>query len=269
MVQSFPWNGRRHYGTGPPSHEPGQILMHRMKTPAICHRDRGNPPGNTTSEARLKSLWAHDDSDEGPRTIRKIVFPTTQKTVAKWRKQASFADLPELKDAKSTGVDPRSGSDHRRVPSANTADAGRLPLFIAGVDPILQPIIPAALSAASRHQPHIVADQLPGRRRDWRIQNSGQHNRQNQKCLRQSCFTCARRKTDAMMYAGLDVKSCLRYTVRHDRGTCARPKEARQKPTRPTPRRPLESRAQGQYGPAQGASQGQGTGGARGGAGQR
>ena len=42
-------------------------------------------------------------SEEGQKTIQWIVFPTNQKTVAKWRKRTSVADLPTgPKDAKSS-----------------------------------------------------------------------------------------------------------------------------------------------------------------------
>ena len=43
MVQSFLWNGRRHYGTDSSWYEPGQIFIQWMKIPAIGHNDRGNP----------------------------------------------------------------------------------------------------------------------------------------------------------------------------------------------------------------------------------
>ena len=55
------------------------------------------------SEESLRALSARNGSEEGQKTIRGIVFPTNQKTVAKWRKRTSVADLPTgPKDAKST-----------------------------------------------------------------------------------------------------------------------------------------------------------------------
>ena len=59
------------------------------------------------SEESLRALSARYGSEEGQKTIRGIVFPTNQKTVAKWRKRSSVADLPTgLKDAKSTVLTP-------------------------------------------------------------------------------------------------------------------------------------------------------------------
>ena len=59
------------------------------------------------SEASLRALSARYGSEEGQKTIRGIVFPTNQKTVAKWRKRTSVADLPTgPKDAKSTVLTP-------------------------------------------------------------------------------------------------------------------------------------------------------------------
>ncbi len=55
------------------------------------------------SEESLKALSVLYGSEEGQKTIRGIVFPTNQKTVAKWRKRTSVADLPTgPKDAEST-----------------------------------------------------------------------------------------------------------------------------------------------------------------------
>ena len=59
------------------------------------------------SEESLRALCARYGSEEGQKTIRGIVFPTTQKTVAKWRKRTLVADLPTgPKDAKSTVLAP-------------------------------------------------------------------------------------------------------------------------------------------------------------------
>ena len=59
------------------------------------------------SEESLRALSARYGSEEGQKTIRGIVFPTNQKTVAKWRKRTSVADLPTgPKDAKSTVLTP-------------------------------------------------------------------------------------------------------------------------------------------------------------------
>ena len=39
MVQSFSWNGRRHYGPDSAWYEPGQIFIQLMKIPAIGRDD--------------------------------------------------------------------------------------------------------------------------------------------------------------------------------------------------------------------------------------
>ena len=55
------------------------------------------------SEESLRALSARYGSTKGRKPIQWIVFPTNQKTVAKWRKRTSVADLPTgPKDAKST-----------------------------------------------------------------------------------------------------------------------------------------------------------------------
>jgi len=74
MVQSFPWNGRRHYGTG----------FHGSAT---------------TTEAVRRAI---QNSQESLRALS-ARYGINQKTVAKWRKRTSVADLPTgPKDAKST-----------------------------------------------------------------------------------------------------------------------------------------------------------------------
>ena len=43
MVQTFPRDGGRHYGTGTARYKPGQIFIRWMKIPAIGHHDESNP----------------------------------------------------------------------------------------------------------------------------------------------------------------------------------------------------------------------------------
>jgi transposase InsO family protein len=79
----------------------GQILHGSATTTEAIRRAIQN------SEESLRALSARYGSEEGQKTIRGIVFPTNQKTVAKWRKRTSVADLPTgPKDAKSTVLTP-------------------------------------------------------------------------------------------------------------------------------------------------------------------
>jgi transposase InsO family protein len=78
------------------------------------------------------------------------------KTVAKWKRRTSVSDLPTgPKDAKSTtlSIEEEGGGDHRRLPQAYTAAAGRLSLCLAGHDPEPDTVIAAPLPAAPWDQP--------------------------------------------------------------------------------------------------------------------
>ena len=96
MVRSIPWNGRRHDGPGSSRQRHDGLHRRRPGTEAIR---RAIP----NSEESLRVLARRHGREEGQKTIQWIVFPTNQKTVAKWRRRTSVADLPTgPKDAKST-----------------------------------------------------------------------------------------------------------------------------------------------------------------------
>ena len=63
----------------------GQILHGSATTTEATRRAIQN------SEESLRALSARYGSEEGQKTIQWIVFPTNQKTVAKWRKRTSVA----------------------------------------------------------------------------------------------------------------------------------------------------------------------------------
>lgn len=103
------------------------------------------------SEEILRALSARYESEEGHKTIRGIVFPTNQKTVAKGRKHTSVADWAE--GCQIHGADARREGVHRRVPPAHAVAAGRLSLYAASDDAAPDAIIAPPLFAVARHQP--------------------------------------------------------------------------------------------------------------------
>ena len=125
MVHSFHGNGRMRYGTG--SH------------------------GSATTTEAVRRAIQH--SQESLRALAKR-YGINQKTVAKWKKRSSVADLPTgPREPKSTVLYGRGGSHHRRLPAAYAAAARRLPLCAPADDPAPDALIPASLPAAARHLP--------------------------------------------------------------------------------------------------------------------
>jgi hypothetical protein len=78
MVRSFHLSGRRHYGPG---------------SPWKRHNDRGGPSSDTHSQESLRVLAKR--------------YGINQKTVAKWKRRTSVADIPTgPKEARSTVLSP-------------------------------------------------------------------------------------------------------------------------------------------------------------------
>ena len=104
----------------------------------------------TTTEAVRRAI---QHSQESLRALAKR-YGINQKTVAKWKRRTSVADLPTgPKDAAVDGAVDRGGGGHRRLPAAYAAAARRLPLRAAADDPAPDALVAASLPAAPRHQP--------------------------------------------------------------------------------------------------------------------
>ena len=103
------------------------------------------------SEESLRALSARNGSEEGQKTIRGIVFPTNQKTVAKWRKRTSGRSADWAEGCQIHGADALREGDHRRVPAAQAVATGRLSLCAAAAAAFLCNLI-----AAVTYRIHIV-----------------------------------------------------------------------------------------------------------------
>ena len=68
----------------------GQVLHGSAATTGAVHRTILN------SQESLRALAKRYGSEEGQKTTQWIVFPTNQKTVAKWKKRTSVADVPPM-----------------------------------------------------------------------------------------------------------------------------------------------------------------------------
>ena len=78
------------------------------------------------------------------------ISPTT---VQKWRKRGRPRATPDGAEGGSLDrADAGGGGDHRRLPPAHAAAARRLPLRPAAHHPAPDPLEPASLPAAARHQ---------------------------------------------------------------------------------------------------------------------
>jgi hypothetical protein len=122
MVLSYPWVGRRHYGTNSSSWQ-------RQETGAVRR--------------------AIQNSQESLRALSKR-YGINQKTVAKWKKRSSVSDLPtDPTDAKGLGVVGRGRGHHRCLSPANAPAAGRLPA--CADDPAPNALLAASLPAAPWH----------------------------------------------------------------------------------------------------------------------
>ena len=102
----------------------------------------------TTTEAIRRAI---QHSQESLRTLARR-YGINPKTVAKWKKRGSVADLPTGPEAPEVhGAVDRGGGDRRRLPPAHAPAARRLPLCLAADDPASDPLVAASLPAASRH----------------------------------------------------------------------------------------------------------------------
>jgi hypothetical protein len=98
-----------------------------------------------TTEAIRRAIQHSQDS---LRALAKR-YGINQKTVAKWKKRSAVADLPE--EGPFHGIVAGRRGDHRRLPQAYAAAAGRLPLCASADDPDPDALILASLPAAARH----------------------------------------------------------------------------------------------------------------------
>jgi hypothetical protein len=120
-VQSFPSSGGMRYGPN----------FTRKR-----HDDRGGPSSDTASQESLRA----------PATR----YGGNPKTVFKWRKRSSVADLPTgPREPKSSVL----SGDHRRVPAPYPPAARRLSLRPAGDHIPSDAVVPASLLATTRRQP--------------------------------------------------------------------------------------------------------------------
>ena len=104
----------------------------------------------TTTEAIRRAI---QHSQESLRALAKR-YGINPKTVAKWKKRTSVADLPTgPKEPRSTVLSRRGGGGHRRLPAPHAAAARRLPLCAAADDPASDALVIAPLPAAPRHRP--------------------------------------------------------------------------------------------------------------------
>ena len=94
----------------------------------VLHRS-----ATTTQAVRRAIQYSHESMRA--LALRHGINP---KTVAKWRKRCSVADLPRrIESAPFHGAFSRTGSHHRCLSSAHCAGAGRLPLCAPGTIPQL------------------------------------------------------------------------------------------------------------------------------------
>src|SRR5277367_3262285 len=101
----------------------------------------------TTTEAVRRAIH---HSQASLRTLSRR-YGINPKTVAKWKKRGSVADLPTgPKQAKSTVLSVGRG-DRRRLSQAHTLATRRLPLRPSGHDTAPDPLVIASLSPAPRH----------------------------------------------------------------------------------------------------------------------
>ena len=103
----------------------------------------------TTTEAIRRAI---QHSQESLRALAKR-YGINQKTVAKWKKRTSVADLPTgPKEPRSTVLSIEEEAIDRRLPPAYSAAARRLPLRAAADDPAPDALVAASLPAAPRHR---------------------------------------------------------------------------------------------------------------------
>ena len=99
----------------------------------------------TTTEAIRRAI---QHSQESLRALAKR-YGINQKTVAKWKKRTSVADLPTgPREPRSTVLVGRGGGGHRRFPALYAAAARRLPLCAAADDPASDALV-ACIAACS------------------------------------------------------------------------------------------------------------------------
>src|SRR5215469_3684722 len=110
----------------------------------------------TTTETVRRAIQR---SQESLRALAKR-YGINPKTVAKWKKRGSVADLPTgPREPQVNRPFHRGRGDHRGVPTAYAVAAGRLLLCPPGDHPASDPIVTASLSSAPWHRP---AAQGPG-----------------------------------------------------------------------------------------------------------
>jgi transposase InsO family protein len=113
----------------------------------------------TTTEAIRRAIQHSQESLRG--LARR--YGINPKTVAKWKKRASVADLPTgPKEAKSTALG-RGRGDRRHLTQAHAAAAWWLSVYLAGDDPAPGKVVAAPLPATPRNLPA-----AGGRRRQGR-----------------------------------------------------------------------------------------------------
>ena len=157
MLQSIPWNGRRHYGTGSARERHDGLHRRRPGTEAIRRAIQHR-------QESLRALAKRHGSEEGQKTIQWIVFPATQKTVAKWKKRTSVTDVPTGPTvAKSTVL---SVEDEAVI----VAFRGHTLLALDDCLYALQPTIPHLTRSSLHRWRHAPRHQSParGRRRQPR-----------------------------------------------------------------------------------------------------
>ena len=104
----------------------------------------------TTTEAVRRAI---QHSQESLRSLAKR-YGINQKTVAKWKKRTSVADLPNRSEGAEVDGAVGRGRGGSSLPSAGTPSAARrLPLRASGDDPAPDAIVPASLPAAPRDLP--------------------------------------------------------------------------------------------------------------------
>ena len=102
----------------------------------------------TTTEAIRRAI---QNSQESLRALAKR-YGINQKTVAKWKKRTSVADLSDRSEgAEVDGAVARGRGGHRRLSQAYAAAARRLPLCAAADDPASDALVTASLPAAPWH----------------------------------------------------------------------------------------------------------------------
>ena len=105
--------------------------------------------GSATTTEAVRRAIQHSQASLRTLARRHGINP---KTVAKWKKRTSTADVPTgPKEAKSTVLTIEQEAVIVAFSSAHAATAGRLPLRPAGQGPEPYAFIAAPLPAASRH----------------------------------------------------------------------------------------------------------------------